>query len=515
MNQQRFDVIIAGGGSAGCAAAAVLSREYNLSVCLLEAGPDYGPFSAGRWPSELLDARYRPSTHDWGLRVQREGADDFTDPRARVIGGCSAHNECAAIWGLPQDYDDWAKQGNLGWSYKDLQPLIQRIEGLRSADSLPFRGRNGPLWTQTYPYDQLSLVQRSFIDVSVTTGFPHVEDISDPEPAEGVSVYHANVKDSVRWNAAFAFLDPVRDLPNLTILPETLVDKLIVEGSKAVALACTSQGEEMELRADVFLVCAGAYGSPAILLRSGIGPPSHLQQVNVPVKVDLEGVGRNLHDHHAIDVQFHASPEASSQLSEKLAQSDSYTGEIMLKADSGLSTGPFDLHILPAHSGVHPDNDIIDFYVYNMVPRSRGEVTLASREPDQAPRIASRYLTDSGDVDLAVLVEGYKLLYRLVGEEPLASALAGEVEPWDAAREAEEIDPLIRQTVDNYSHAVGTCKMGPDSDPEAVVDPSGRVVGLDNLYVADASIMPMIPRANTNLTSMLIGMKVADVLGQR
>ena len=514
MNQRQFDIIIAGAGSAGCAAAGVLSREHGLSVCLLEAGPDYGPFAAGKWPPEILDSRYRPSTHDWGLQVQREGTDDFLDVRAKVIGGCSSHNDCAAVWGLPQDYDDWAKQGNLGWSYNELQPLIQRIEGLHSVASAPFRGRNGPLWTETYPYDRLGMIQRSFIDASMAAGFPHVEDISDPEPAEGVGVYHANVKDSVRWNAAFAFLDPVRDLPNLTILPGTLVDSLIVQGNKAVALRCNSQGEEIELRADAFLVCAGAYSSPAVLLRSGLGPAAHLKELDIQVNVDLDGVGRNLHDHLAIVAPFLPSPETSSKLSEELAQRDSYTGEIILKADTGLSTGPFDLHILPVHAGQDPDSDTIDIFIYNMVPRSRGRVALDSRDPGQAPRIAARYLTDPGNIDLAILVEGFKLARRLAGEEPLASTLAGELEPWAAAREAEQLAPLIRRMVTNYSHAVGTCKMGSASDPEAVVDPSGRVVGLDNLYVADASIMPLIPRANTNLTSMLIGMKVADLLGQ-
>ena len=512
MNQRQFDIIIAGAGSAGCVAASVLSRDHGLSVCLLEAGPDYGPFSAGKWPTELLEARYRPSNYDWGLQVQREGVDDFLDPRAKVIGGCSSHNDCAAIWGLPQDYDGWASEGNSGWSYNEIQPLIQRIEGFGSGGSA-YRGHDGPLWTETYPYEQLGIIQRFFIDASVAAGFPHVQDISYPDPAQGVGVYHANVKDSVRWNAAFAFLDPVRDLPNLTILPETLVDRLIVEGNKAVALTCNARGEDMELRADTFLVCAGAYSSPAILMRSGIGPASHLKELDIPVHVDLGGVGHNLHDHHAIAVQLIPSSETSSRLAEELAQSDTYSGQLILKADSGLSPGPFDLHILPTHLGQVPDDHTLDFFIYNMVPRSRGQVELESRDPGLAPRIAARYLTDPEDTDLSILLEGLKLMRRLTGEEPLASALAGEAEPWATALEAGQLAPLIRQMATNYSHAVGTCKMGPASDPEAVVGPSGRVVGLDNLFVADASIMPLIPRANTNLTSMLIGMKVADGLG--
>ena len=253
-----------------------------LSVALLEAGPDYGPKAEGRWPKDLLDPRFDPDSHDWGYYADRLDGSSFIELRAKVIGGCSSHNDCAAIWGVPRDYDAWAEAGNPGWRYEDLFPLIQQIEGTAGDSVTPYRGTQGPLYTKRMQEEELSLYQRAFIEASLNEGFGRVVDMGGPEPGEGVASYHGNVKDTERWNAAFAFLDPVRDNPNLTIWDHTMVDRVVIEGARAEALIVKSRGEDVELRADTILLSTGTHGTPPILMRSGVGPREVLKESRNP-----------------------------------------------------------------------------------------------------------------------------------------------------------------------------------------------------------------------------------------
>ena len=239
--------------------------------------PTTGAKAEGRWPSDLLDPRFDPDSHDWGYRANRPKGPSFTELRARVIGGCSSHNDCAAIWGVPRDYDAWARAGNPGWAYEDIYPLIQAVEGTTKDSVTPYRGTQGPLYTHRMPESELSLYQRAFIEASLNTGYGRVDDMGGPAPEEGVASYHGNVKDSERWNASFAFLDPVRNNPNLTILDHAMIDKVVIEGSRAQALLVKVRGEDVELRADTIILSAGTYGSPSILMRSGAGPGEVLE----------------------------------------------------------------------------------------------------------------------------------------------------------------------------------------------------------------------------------------------
>ena len=512
MDKQRFDVVIIGAGSAGCALAYQLCQSSGLSICLVEAGPDYGHLDDGRWPPELLDARHDPVSHDWGYEVERLEGPSFVDARAKVVGGCSAHNDCAAIWGLPADYDAWAEAGNPGWRYDDLRPLVQRVEGVSPESSGPYRGQNGPLYTRRMREDELSIYQRYFIDACVAEGFPKADDMSAPEPEEGVGPYHVNVKDSVRWNAALAFLDSVRQHPDLTILPETLTDRLIIEGNRAVGAVCRSKDGPVELRADSVVVSAGTYGSPAILMRSGIGPGHHLRDLDIDVKVDLPGVGRNLHDHPSFFMQYLPNSGTWQTITRVQAERTTYLGQTILKAKSPYCQGAFDIHILPSQVLRTLEDRTLELFVCNMAPLSRGEVLLRGKDPDLPPRILTRYLSDPEGRDMAVLTHGFSLARSVAGREPLASAFDRESEALSRLPGESEITEYLKLNIGNYNHAVGTCKMGPDSDPEAVVDSQGRVRGMEGLYVADASIMPTIPLANTNLSSMLIGMKLGDQL---
>ena len=512
MADHEFDVVIVGGGSAGCAAAGRLCATTDLHVCLVEAGPDYGPASEGYWPSELLDARVRPGTHDWGYGEEREDGTTVSEPRARVIGGCSAHNLCAALWGMPADYDAWAAAGNHGWTYAELRQLIDQVEQCAEPDAT-HHGHGGSLPTRIYRDEELSTWQRVFLQAAEAAGFPRLPDLSAPDPPQAVAPFHANVLDHTRWNSAFAFLDPVRELPTLTVYDGTTADRLLFDQENATALIC-SGGAEVELVARMFILAAGVYGSPAILMRSGIGPSGHLTELGIFAATDSPGVGENLHDHPGVAMRFGPSPAARRAVIEEYRRGTLLQSQVILRGTSGQCTEGFDLHVLPYMHETEAGEWEFMMYAFNMTPRSRGRVLLRGDDPELAPVIERRLLTDPEDRDMAVLADGVIMARHLATFEPLTSTIAAEVDPGLRVLREDQLFAFIRSTVDTYAHPVGTCKMGPATDSQAVVDPTGRVHGTGNVYVADASIIPQIPRANTNLTCMLIGLKVADAVVQ-
>jgi len=503
-----FDVVIVGGGSAGCAAAGRLCSTTNLRVCLIEAGPDYGPVAEGTWPTDLLDARTQPATHDWGYAEERDDGSTSPEPRAKVIGGCSAHNQCAAVWGMPADYDRWAAAGSAGWAHAGLRPLIDEVEACAQAGSA-YRGSRGLLPTRVYGDEELAFWQRAFMEAAEGVGFARLADLSDPDPAEGVGPFHANVLDHTRWNAAFAFLDPARELPNLTIYDQTTADRLVIDQESATMLVCRAGGET-EFAARAFVLAAGTYGSPTVLMRSGIGPSQSLTDAGIMGVIDAPGVGENLHDHPGITLRFGAGPDARRAIDDDYHRGLIVQSQVILRARSTRCADGFDLHVLPYLDQTMAGEWETMILAFNMTPRSRGRVSLRGDDPDLPPLISRRFLSDADDADMAVLVDGLSLIRQLAEREPLAAAISLEVDPGSRVAQLVDVQSFIRSTVSGYAHPVGTCKMGPAADPLAVVDATGRVHGTSNVYVADASIIPEIPRANTNLTCMLIGMKVAD-----
>ena len=242
-----YDVVVVGGGSAGCVLAARLSEDPDRSVCLIEAGPDYGPYAEGRWPADLLNAHdIAVVSHDWGIESGSPSS------RARVLGGCSAHNGCFIVWGPPADYDEWAQAGNPGWSHAALDPYRRRCE--QTIRARPSR------------MEDLEPLQRAGLEGATELGLPLLEDFDDPQAIEGAAPIKVNAVGAVRWNAAFAYLDPARARPNLTIMADTLVDRLHLERSRAKGVLVRVAGRQVEVAADLVVMAAGAYGSPAILL---------------------------------------------------------------------------------------------------------------------------------------------------------------------------------------------------------------------------------------------------------
>lgn len=485
---KEFDIVVVGAGSSGCALAGRLVESSRLSVGLVEAGPDYGPAGGGRWPTELLDPRRFPKTHDWGLG----------QARARVVGGCSAHNQCAVMRALPGDFDRWAAAGNRGWGDRDLAPVLRDVER-----RLPRR---------QYREDELAFWQRSFVDAAIAGGFPRVGDLSEPEPAEGVAPFSANLRGLIRWNAAFTFLDAVRERPTLNVVAHTIADRFVVSAGRVRSLIGYSPNGTIELRAPRFVLCAGVYGSPAILMRSGIGPRDALQKLGIPVHVPLSGVGENLHDHPGIALDYEPGAQVRQAFEKELADGKVYQSQVILKALGDGAPWESLIHVLPYQAPEESGAWRFVLMAFAMRPRSRGSVRLSGRDPSDTVQINFNFASDPDGRDLAILTAGLDLIRRLAKLPPLNGAIQREIVPGDSLATDRERAKFIRGRAAGYSHPVGTCRMGLSADAGAVVGPDGAVLGIDNLFVADASIIPDIPSANTNLTCMLIGRKIAELL---
>jgi choline dehydrogenase len=497
------DTIVVGGGTAGAAVAARLAAGSDRHVLLLEAGPDYGPRASGNWPAELLDFTAMPVTsHSWGyLSACPQGAPDLPLDRARVIGGCSSHNGCAAVWGHRDDYDGWAALGNPGWDTASLLPLFAAV--------------NSQLRVFTPTRDEITPWHRACLDAAPAAGFSAVPNVNDVDLDLGIAIGPINVAEGVRWNTAFAYLDPVRGLPNLTIRGNTLVDRVVLDRGRATALDAVGNNGRERIEASEIVLCAGAYGSPLILLRSGIGDPAELAPLGIASVHPLTGVGRNLQDHTASHIAFAGTP-ALTEAMDSFVAAGGYPREegTIVVARSSRCPSAFDLHLYPLGKRLPDGGWHFGIYTAIMTPQSRGTVRLSGPAPGAPPIIDHCYFADTDDADLTVLADGIELARRLASSEPLNHLAGEETRPGPGIEDRAALHAHLRATAAHDYHPAGSCKMGPASDPSAVVDAGGRVHGLDRLYVADASIMPVVPRANTNLPAAVVGEKIAEQLLQ-
>jgi choline dehydrogenase len=475
-----------GAGAAGCVLAARLSERGDRSVCLVEAGPDYGHHDDGRWPADLLDASDCATSHDWGY-----GAD----VSCRVVGGCSAHNGCLVIWGTPDDYDEWAAATcDAAWGWAGMAPLLARAEAA--------------IGTRRFAPEEVGTFTRAALDGWAALGEPPLGDFNATHATRGAGLVPVNRRGRTRWGAALAYLDPARGRPGLTIVAGALADRVVVSGGRARAVVVHAADGPGLIEADTIVLAGGPYGSPAILLRSGIGPADELRALGIDVVADVAGVGRGLVDHPCVHVRLTPSADFAAAVADDDRRGALTHVQSKLKAASSLcADGTFDLHVLPNvgwetdAAGRRTGRHELSLIPVLLKPRGRGVVRLRSADPATVPIIEQRLFSDPDGADAAVLAEGVELACAVAAAGPLGSLLTGPGIP----------DALPSQAFTLY-HPAGTCRMGRAGDDGTVVDADGRVHGIDGLRVADASILPTIPRANTHLTVLAVAEAMAGRL---
>lgn len=493
------DVLIVGAGSAGCVLAARLSEDQNRSVLFLDAGPDYGD-ELNRWPADLVNANTLVTSHDWGFRSEPVTlGHPLPLFRGKVVGGSSATNNVIALRGQPADYDDWAEAGNPGWSFKEILPFFRNLENDLDIDD-QWHGTAGPTPIHRSPFEEIIPLHRAFLDSAQNAGHPWVEDHNAPD-ATGVGRLPENSVNGIRQSSAFNYLAPARKRKNLTIRANALVDRLEIKQHRATGVGLADSSEVIPAK-DIILA-AGTYGSPAILLRSGIGSAQHLRDLGLPVICDLPGVGSNLQDHPLLWLQYgaHVEPQPPGHS----------IRQAMLTAKSSEGRSGLDLHVFPSGPSACERGVCLKLLVGLMHPASRGSLSLVETAPGIPPRIDLGLLTHPDD--LPRLYAGMCIAREIAATQPLADYLDDEQWPGQQVQSMDELAAAIRGTTNSFSsyqHGVGTCRMGPSADPHAVVNGAGAVHGIDHLHVIDASIMPTIPAANTNLPTLMLAEKLAS-----
>lgn len=496
-----YDFLIIGAGSAGCVLAARLSEVAN--VLLIEAGPDYA--DPDSLPDDLVNGWTLTTSHDWGYDSEPGVVGHrIALPRARVVGGCSATNATFALRGAPADYDAWAEAGLAGWGFEDVLPFFNRLEADADFGSDPWHGDRGPIPIRRYGPDELRPVHAATIDGLKATGNSRTPDHNRPG-AVGVGAAPVNTKDGRRISAASAYLDPVRHRDSLHIMADHMVADVIIKDGRAIGVRTHADGETFG--ADRVIVAAGAYSSPAILMRSGIGDPAHLEPLGIGVAADLRGVGNNLIDHPGGSIDLAYAPDV---LPGPRFQSVATVRSSLAEAD-----GP-DLHIFaagPVEDPESPTGASFSLATAVMKPRSRGRLRLTSKDPITPPSIDPGYFRE--EVDLERMVEALELAREAAATRPLKDLSNGIEIASASATDRPALAAYARDECWSYHHAVGTCAMGLDPDEGAVVDSDCAVFGVDGLYVVDASVMPDIPAANTNLPTLMIAEKIAASLVAR
>jgi choline dehydrogenase len=517
-----YDYVIVGAGSAGCVLAHRLTEDPSVSVLLLEAG---GPDTQQEIHIPVAFSKLFKTPVDWTYYTEEQEHLDGRKlywPRGKVLGGSSSLNAMIYHRGSRHDYDSWAEAGNQGWGYSDLLPYFKKAEHQERGPS-NYHGTGGPL--NVSDLRTVHPLASAFVDACAEVGVPRTNDFNGSDEM-GAGVFQVTQKRGQRWSTARAYLQRARTRPNLTVRTQVHVTRLLWEKMRVVGISYIHDGKEVQERINrEVLLCGGAINSPQTLLLSGVGPAEALKQLDIPVVIDLPGVGQHLEDHLSTGVLTFCKQPISLAGAESMVNLLNYmlfrrgplTSNVaeagaFIKTSDDLPAHDLEILLAPAffmaHGAENPPGHGFTLGVILLRPQSHGFIALRSNDPLAPPIIQPNYLAN--EADMQVLVDGIKMARRIVQAHAFDAFRGDEFAPGEAAQSDEAIAEQVRAHAETLYHPTGTCKMG--NDAMAVVDDQLRVRGVEGLRVVDASIMPSIIGGHTNAPTIAIAEKAADLI---